>query len=82
MNELTKKRIREYFIEFSNYPRVVVSNPDSTNDYRKARVIQINSDATIKVCFESGPGDLIASFERYELEIISEGVDIKIPKEH
>lgn len=74
-------RIRQYFIEFSNNPRVVVSNPDSKNDYRTGRVIEINADATIKVAFESGPGDVVASFERYELETIREGVDIKLPKE-
>lgn len=81
MTGMLKMRIRQYFVEFCNAPRVVVSNPDSPHDYRKGRVIQINEDATIKVCFESGPGDILASFERYELEIIREDVDIKLPRE-
>lgn len=73
-------RIRQYFIEFSNNPCVVVSNPDSRNDYRKGRVFEINADGTIKVAFESGPGDVVASFERHELESVRDTVDIKLPK--
>lgn len=80
INGMTSKRIREYFVEFSNNPRVVVSNPDSEHDYRIGRVVEINSDGTIKVSFESGPGSTSASFERYELEKILQGVDIKLPR--
>jgi hypothetical protein len=75
----TWKRIRAYFVEFSNTPRVVVMNPDSPNDYRIGRVTEINADATIKVTFESGPGDVTASFERHDLETIASGVNIKLP---
>lgn len=81
MSKFAKQRIRQYFIEFSNNPRVVVSNPDSEHDYRTGRVTEINPDATIKVSFESGPGSVSASFERCELEVIRDDVNIKLPKE-
>jgi hypothetical protein len=76
------KRIRQYFVEFSNNPRVVVSNPDSKDDFRTGRVIEINADGTIKVAFEEGPGNAVASFERCELETILDGVKIKLPGRH
>lgn len=82
MNKFVAQRIRAYFIEFSNNPRVVVSNPDSEHDYRIGRVTEINSDGTIKVSFESGPGSISASFDRCELEIIRTDVTIKLPKEN
>lgn len=80
--KLTAMRIRQYFIEFSNNPRVVVSNPDSPHDYRTGHVTEINADGSIKVVFSSGPGAVSASFERHELETIREGVDIKLPKDN
>lgn len=81
MSDFVKMKIREYFIEFSNNPRVVVANPDSPDDYRTGRVIEIGANGTIKVSFERGPGNAVAWFMRDELRTIREGVDIKIPKE-
>lgn len=79
MNKFTFERIRQFFVEFSHNARVVVCNPDSEHYFRIGRVTEINSDATIQVSFDSGPGSAVASFERFELESI--GVyTIKLPE--
>lgn len=75
----TSMRIRNYFVEFSHRPRVLVNAPDNKNDGRVGRVTEINEDATIRVCFESGPGDVVATLQRWELVSVGESA-VKFPK--
>lgn len=74
----TAMRIRMYFVEFSESSRVLINSPGNKHDGRVGRVFEVNADATLQVAFESGPGDVVATFKRHELTKLGD-VPIKFP---
>lgn len=75
----TEMHVRKMLIDFSNNPRVLINSPENRHDGRKGRVRELNKkDAKIWVVFESGPGDVAGWFERHEVQIIRDDVDIRV----